>query len=1468
MKKQFKLKFVLILLTLLIPFSFFLASNTEIANVNSDSLQISQGSTLIFGTTRSPIHMDPHYSWDTGSNNVIDQVVEQLYQFDISDPNLPIVPWLASAMPTISPDGTEYIIPLKTGIKFQDGTDFDATAVKWAFDRLCYFVNYSGNADLPSPFNVPLPSGMLQTQLVYLYEQANGKRVINRTEVLDTYSVKIVTNEPKGSFVSLLCYTGSGILSPTSTQIQGKELDYLTYDDNDVLIGTGPFTYQDYLTDFQVNFNDNPDYWQGAPHLTDLTFSIFDNLADLSSALLTGAVDLVDSLDPSFVPQFEADPDIEIDMDGNTLVCAWTTFNYDHINLAMRRALSWGFNYTYMIDVICEGEVVRWPTYIPFGIPYANYNLNYPTFDIIEARNYLLNDPGYGATLVAAGIDENSPDSAWTDLADTSPLEYLNYTYNIENLRREGIGNRLAYDARYIGVHIDVFGVTWGDFLDMLINYRERMDMYALGWGPDYLDPENYITPLYSDTSAINGGNFYEPDVQQLIDDGLTETDPIAREAIYQEIQRLLVEEYLPAMTLYTPRNYNAWRAGVYGWIPNPHKRLYFYPIYSDGVPPETFIDVSGILGLDGWYLSDISVSLLATDDNSGVAYTEYSFNEIDWFIGDHIDITDDGITTLYYRSVDHVGNIEDTKMETFVKYPRPTNVFIVGTSSGIADLDPHNSWDMRSVDAIDQVVESLFAYNLSAPDCGIIPRLASDLGTWSIDGLNYTVTLKEGITFHDGTPFDATSVKWNFDRIDYFMNISGTLPIEVGETQLKQLFSGYRGLPIINRTEVVDIYTIKFVLNQPYVAVESLLSCWATGILSPMSTPFDNYIDTITGDLVGTGPFVYDEYQEDIGVRFHAYENYWQGPAKLENLWFLVIPDVNVGNDALISGIIDFLDDPLTSMLEGFEIDPNFTVMGGQDTTIRYLGMNNNQINKTMRQAISYAIDYNYIIDNLLEGQGVRLKSHVPEGILYANGSFGVATLDVVKARQILLANGVVVGLDPYDDLQWTSLVDGGTPIATYTYTYNIGNNFRENLLLLLQDNLKQIGIKVEDDGTTWGDFIDRLINNPDTIELFALGWIPDINEPSNFIDAHCFNESIYNFAQVNDPHLEDLMAQGLTETNPLTREAIYDEIQKYLVEDLMPYVYLYVSFDYDVYNSRFTGYQWNPLEKKWFYSVYPSGLDLTPPTWNSGDDTIPSEMNIFYTRNPQIIGSIKIYDSSPISNVQLVNMDPPYNGQPDEGFSLSITHYPQDSNNLYWTDVVVMTTSLLSRGEHHLKLIFYDEQGNVAEKSFVVTVYRQLELKLSGSFDYLEKEKIQISIAAYLVDVETGNPIIPTVSLPLTINVILVNPIGEIFGTFEMEHLGLGVYRYVSESTIDDLKNVLTKGIYLIHGYVEFNVVNHYYSVEEDVIQFHIDPPSGTEPNLWPIFMVGSFGGLIILSVALTFLLLRKRRRNLELK
>lgn len=896
-------------------------------------------------------------------------------------------------------------------------------------------------------------------------------------------------------------------------------------------------------------------------------------------------------------------------------------------------------------------------------------------------------------------------------------------------------------------------------------------------------------------------------------------------------------------------------------------------PTELDETPPETSIEASGILGFDGWYLSDITVEISAFDEESGVDYSEYSFDEVNWIeYTEPIIITDNGITTLYYRSVDNEGNIEDAKMESFVKYTRPLNdpVFIFGTGSGIANLDPHNAWDSGSINVIDQTIESLFAYNLSTPNCEIIPRLASDFGTWSLDGLNYTVTLKQGITFHDGTTFDANSVKWNFDRIQYFMNTSGSLPGEIGETQLKNLFLGYNGLPIIIETEVINIYTIKFILNKPYSALEALLSCWATGILSPTSTPFDNYIDTNTGDLVGTGPFIYDEYQEDLGVKFHAYENYWQGQAKIKDLWFLIISDLDMRNDALISGVIDFLDTPLTSMLDTLEIDPNYNVVGGPSATIFYLSMNNQQINKTFRQAISYAINYTHIIDVLRESNVIRAKSPIPLGILYANWTNNYANLNVTKARLIMQSMGFGVGWDTtfpgIDEEKWSS-----ASFATFNYSYNTDNWFRSALYPLLYDCLDRIGIDVIDGGTSWEWFIYRaygyIPGGYNDLQIFFGGWGPDFNDPSNFINPFYSNISSSNSALVNDPYLQNLVDQGLMEIDPVVRKAIYDEIQRYLVEDSMPYAYLYVNIDYDSYTSRYTEYQWNPLGKKWFYSIYPSDLDITPPSWHPSDDTIPVKSNINYTTNPQIIGSIKIFDSSPISDVQLVNIDPPYNGLPDEGFSLSITHYPQDINNQYRTYIVVMTTNLLDRGEHHLKLIFYDEQGNFAEKCFNISVYRQLELKLSGEFDYLEAESIKISIAAYLIDVETSEPIIPTIDIPLVVKIYLVTPNGEILATLEMEHIGLGVYRYIAEWTIEEVQFILTKGIYLVYGFVDFNCENHYYSVREDVMQFHIDPPSGTKSNSWLLFAIGSFIGTIILVLASIIIFLKKCRKEIDL-
>ncbi|MHA2393093.1 MAG: ABC transporter substrate-binding protein [Promethearchaeota archaeon] len=512
---------------------------------------------------------------------------------------------------------------------------------------------------------------------------------------------------------------------------------------------------------------------------------------------------------------------------------------------------------------------------------------------------------------------------------------------------------------------------------------------------------------------------------------------------------------------------------------------------------------------------------------------------------------------------------------------------FRYGLFGNIYDLDPHMAWDSSSIEVIEQVCEGLFKYNLSDPENSIIPNLASSLGVWSIDNKNYTIPLKTGIKFHDDNIFNAFAVKWSFDRLKYFMNVSGTLPLSKQVTQIDSVYRFHDSTPIINRVEIINDYKIRFILNRPYSAFAGLLCFLGSYILSPYSTPNFNYIDTNTGDLVGTGPFIYDAYNIGSSVNFHAFEDYWQGKAKIQNLVFSIYQNLNDLNQALFFGDIDLLTTPSYDYINTFETDPTIILVEGKNVVTWNIHMNNIRISKALRQAISYAIDYSYINEVIMKDRVVRLRSPIPEGVLFANWSFNVATLNVANARQILLDNGVVSGLDPFVDTDWTNLVDFGTPIKSYTYTYPIGSSFRENLCNLLSENMRQIGIQIIADGIDWNEYLNRVFYAPNELELFDLGWGPEYNDPSQFIDPLFSNTSLYNFAQVNDIYLQNLMELGLEEPDLIAREAIYDEIQRYVVEDLMPSVFLYQTKNLDAYKSYVLGFQSNPFGKLWLYNI-----------------------------------------------------------------------------------------------------------------------------------------------------------------------------------------------------------------------------------------------------------------------------------------
>jgi peptide/nickel transport system substrate-binding protein len=443
---------------------------------------------------------------------------------------------------------------------------------------------------------------------------------------------------------------------------------------------------------------------------------------------------------------------------------------------------------------------------------------------------------------------------------------------------------------------------------------------------------------------------------------------------------------------------------------------------------------------------------------------------------------------------VSGVGNII---LGTMVNVPTPSrgNTLIAGDMYGPDNLDPHELWESAGYDIVLQIYEGLYRYDIESPGLELIPQLAKEFGTWELAAVdpennwaNLTIELREDVIFHDGTPMNADAVKWSFDRLAYWMNISGTLPGTETVAQIESLYRWPDWTPVINQTIVVDPYTIKFVLNKPYGVFDAILTFSAAFIMSPTSTEFDTRIqvsqavgpNATTGHKIcGTGPFVFESYTAGIETRMSRWDYYWKDPADLKNVVINIIQDADARNNAMLAGDINLLEAPHPSFYDEMRASPNVNLVevdSPASSVTQYLGMNNEQINKTWRQAISWAIDYDYMIDELLEGYAARLESAIPLGIAYANYSSQEAFYNVTRAREIMNSMGLGVGFTT--DAEWQAVAASGTPFEDFNYTYNVGNKFREDMLILLQQNMADIGVAITDNGQEWTPYLDFMMD------------------------------------------------------------------------------------------------------------------------------------------------------------------------------------------------------------------------------------------------------------------------------------------------------------------------------------------------------------------------------------------------------
>jgi ABC-type transport system substrate-binding protein len=546
---------------------------------------------------------------------------------------------------------------------------------------------------------------------------------------------------------------------------------------------------------------------------------------------------------------------------------------------------------------------------------------------------------------------------------------------------------------------------------------------------------------------------------------------------------------------------------------------------------------------------------------------------------------------------------------------PPELDTLVIGTSSGPNDLDPTDSWDAASNDVIEQVVETLFTYDTRqfAID-ETMPRI-NWLATgysWDMSNTILTVDIRTGVRFHDGTIMDAAAVAWSFNRFIYLMNHTGELPSDGRAVKVHSLYEFPNGDPVFESVIASDADIVVFTLTAPYAPILDAMCYISCGILSPSSTPTTQLIDRHTRDLVGTGPYEYDYYITDTEVSFSKFDDYWataapynlEDPVMFDAMVYSIIDDPSALNYAMLAGDIDILFGAMTDLLPAFRTNPWIKVYEDPKPGLvyQYLCFNTHQINVTWRKSMSYAINYSYIIDKILEGRAHRAYGAISpsfgsgfnhwlrdaQDITPGNGS---AVYNLSIARQTLIddpkihTGGLTANNDP-NDATWEA-----ANLGSYNYSYNTDNWFRSALYPLLENWFDDIGITLEDGGWDWGYWIRPpswyTPGGYDQLQIYFIGWGPDYLDPFNLLNPLFSNISVSNACQINDPWIMGNLSLALQTTDDTTRNKIYWDIQWRLFAELYVHAPIYHNMVTTVHAADLYDIGYNSMGRWWALSV-----------------------------------------------------------------------------------------------------------------------------------------------------------------------------------------------------------------------------------------------------------------------------------------
>ncbi|MGG4493602.1 ABC transporter substrate-binding protein [Brevibacillus reuszeri] len=479
-------------------------------------------------------------------------------------------------------------------------------------------------------------------------------------------------------------------------------------------------------------------------------------------------------------------------------------------------------------------------------------------------------------------------------------------------------------------------------------------------------------------------------------------------------------------------------------------------------------------------------------------------------------------------------------------KSATPADTLFVGITADQGTLDPAVTFDNSAWKITYPTYQRLVEYDGATTE--VKPGLAKD---WKVseDGLNWTFTLAEGNTFADGTPVNAEAVKFTFDR---------TLKIKKGPADVYS---------VIKEVKVDSPTSVTFVLSQNFPPFLSTLAANYGGIVNPKVMEKEQNGDLgqnfLANNTMGSGPYQLTEWRKGEYIKLTPNPNSSVKPA-LQNIFFKIIPDSTAQRLQLEQGEIDIAEGIPNEQLKAIKDQPNLEVLQQPSLFVDYIYVNSTKGNPALqnpkvRQALSYAIDYDALTESVQEGFATQMRGPIPKGLWGHDESAHQYKRDVEKAKALL--------------------AEAGATNLSIDLLYSDNKAWWETEALTLQAFFSDIGVKLNLKKIAYAT--SREMIDKGEFDLAMGVWSPDFGDPYMFMN-YWFDSNNFglagNRAFYKNDKVDELVRKAASINDKAEREKIYQEAQKIVIDEA-PYLYLYQKDFLLPVSKSVKGFVYNPM-------------------------------------------------------------------------------------------------------------------------------------------------------------------------------------------------------------------------------------------------------------------------------------------------